>query len=206
MNRNTIIFLVIGLIIILLGVSYYFFGSNLSNIGATISQKLNSKSIKLESNQFTIINNSKSVKVNINDEKKLEQIFRRYERLFATYKSLELTIEDTPQEINFGWGDGAAFGYTIEPSSDSILKISLRVNTKVIDLSQWHENDIEDETETTFINSLERSTINLDPQKKATYSGPEEDEKSTLIDEATVMALDELYTDNNNRLFKIKIL
>jgi hypothetical protein len=207
MNKKTFIFLIIGIVIVAAALVYYFFSDTLHpKIRNFVTEKFYTKTYNFSGNKFSLINNSKKVSIKINDQKKLEQIIRRYSNLYSRYQGIELTIEDEPQEMNFSWEDGSPFGYTINSKPDPILKLSLKIDIDLLNKYQWPIERVATESEYTLLNALERADMNLDPEKKVTRSGVEELEKVTIIEDKALKASEELYTDNQTELFEIKLL
>lgn len=208
MDKKTRIFFVICLILIICSGGYYYIVKSFPKISTNISNLLFTKKYKVEDTQLVIINNSKYVTVQIRDQKKLEQLVRKYNQLFPKYKTIQLTLTDSTQDINFGWGTGDAFGYSLESYpqqlSDPILKISMQINMPIINKYSWPQNRLESETEALFVNSLERSVINQDITQSDTHSETEERAKSAEIENNVIESLEELDRNNPNLLFEIK--
>ena len=200
--------------IFLLGVSLVIFvltnterrGNLVDYIQKVVFNKSSELIFKSEAKQLTIINNSSLVKIRINDKNKLDQILREYNQSLSNYKDIELTIEDKEQDINFGWGTGTTFGYSISPVPSETLKISLFINLPVINSYQWSNNNIASETEYIFINSLERAVVNTNESLATTKTDQEERLKTENIDENAMNASQSLDTDNSENAFTIEVL
>lgn len=198
----------ICIVLVALSGAYFYIISRFPNLNSDVTRILSTKKYQINDTELVIINNSKSVNVQIRDKKKLEQIVRKYNELFPKYKTIELTFEDSTQDINFGWGDGDAFGYSLgsypQQASDPTLKISMKINMPIINKYSWNATRVESETEALFINSLERTVINQDLTKSDTHSESEERTKSAQIEDNVTKSLEELDRDNQNLLFEIK--
>ncbi len=206
MQRKTVAFLIFALVIVVLSAVIYFLNPYLQSYSDRFLTAINTISFDIAESNFKIINKSKYLRVSINDEKKLEQILRRYSPLLNEKDGITLIIEDSPQLFNFGWGNGDAFGYSFQDPESNRLIISMKIDLDVLQNYNWDLITIAGEAESLFINSLERATLNLDITKSDTRSEAEENEKANAIDESALNALYELNGDNNTELFKVKIL
>lgn len=212
MKNQKYLLLILGILLFVSSLIFYFASNSerrtnlVSFIKGVIYKNSSVKTYDFDEKKLIIVNNSSLVEVNVDDKNKLDQILRNYNQSLSNYKDIELTIEDQEQDINFGWGTGTTFGYSLSPIPSDTLKISMFINLPIINSYQWDKSKIDSEIEFIFINSLERAVVNTDQDRATTRTDNEERIKTEDIDEKALTASQAFDNDNPKNAFLVKIL